>query len=81
MEVMPTLMTTNNILVISHQAVLRCLVNFLRKKDMKNMPYEKIPLHTLFKVNENIKYKKTPHKKQFIEFWTLRNSNTSILFS
>jgi len=50
MEVMPTMMTTDNLLIIAHQAVLRCLVNFLRKNDMKRMPYEKIPLHTLFKV-------------------------------
>ena len=50
MEIMPTMLTTENLLVISHQAVLRCIVNFLRKKDMKTMPYEKIPLHTLFKV-------------------------------
>jgi len=50
MEVMPTMLTTDNLLVIAHQAVLRCLVNFLRKKDQKLMPYEKIPLHTLFKV-------------------------------
>jgi len=50
MEIMPTMLTTNNLLVISHQAVLRCLVNFLKKKPMEGMPYEKVPLHTLFKV-------------------------------
>ena len=50
MEVMPTMLTTDNLLIIAHQAVLRCIVNFLRKHDQKIMPYEKIPLHTLFKV-------------------------------
>ena len=50
MEVLPTILTTNNILVISHQAVLRCLVNFLHKRPMDKLPYEKVPLHTLFKV-------------------------------
>ena len=50
MEVMPRMLTTNNLLVISHQATLRCLVNFLKGKPMEELPYEKIPLHTLFKV-------------------------------
>ena len=50
MEIMPKMLTTNNLLVISHQATLRCLVNYLKAKSMEEMPYEKIPLHTLFKV-------------------------------
>ena len=49
-EIIPTMLTTNNLLVISHQATLRCIVNFLRKKSMTTLPYEKVPLHTLFKV-------------------------------
>lgn len=50
MEIMPTMLATNNLLIVSHQAVLRCIVNFLRKKSVDNLPYEKVPLHTLFKV-------------------------------
>jgi len=49
-EIIPTMMTTNNLLVIAHQAVLRCIVNFLKKNGQENLPYEKVPLHTLFKV-------------------------------
>ena len=50
MEIMPTMLTTHNLLVISHQAVIRCILNFLRNKPMENLPYEKVSLHTLFKV-------------------------------
>jgi len=53
-EIIPTMMTTNNLLIISHQATLRCIVNFLRKKPQEQLPYEKVPLHTLFKVTVNI---------------------------
>ena len=49
-EIIPTMMTTNNLLVIAHQTVLRCIVNFLKKNNQENLPYEKVPLHTLFKV-------------------------------
>lgn len=50
MEILPAMLTTNNLLVISHQATLRCIVNFLKTNSMEDLPYEKIPLHTLFKV-------------------------------
>ena len=52
-EIIPSMMTTNNLLVIAHQAVLRCIVNFLKKNPQENLPYEKVPLHTLFKVTLN----------------------------
>ena len=53
-EIIPSMMTTNNLLIISHQATLRCIVNFLRKNPQEQLPYEKVPLHTLFKVTVNI---------------------------
>jgi broad specificity phosphatase PhoE len=41
---------SDNLLVISHQAVIRCIVAYLKKLPIEKLPYEKIPLHTLLKV-------------------------------
>lgn len=40
-----------NVLVVSHQAVLRCvLAYFLDKKSADELPYIKVPLHTVIKL-------------------------------
>uniref|UniRef100_A0A8D0GLW3 6-phosphofructo-2-kinase/fructose-2,6-bisphosphatase 2 n=1 Tax=Sphenodon punctatus TaxID=8508 RepID=A0A8D0GLW3_SPHPU len=39
-----------NILVISHQAVLRCLLAYFLDKSADDLPYLKCPLHTIFKL-------------------------------
>ena len=49
---------SDNLLVISHQAVIRCIVAYLKKIPIEKLPYDKIPLHTVLKVtfdgNRNI---------------------------
>jgi len=49
---------SDNLLVISHQAVIRCISAYLKKTPIEKLPYEKIPLHTILKVtfdgNRNI---------------------------
>ncbi len=42
--------TKNNLLVVSHQAVLRCIYSFFMKEPMSKIPYVKIPLHTILEV-------------------------------
>ena len=37
-------------MVIAHQAVLRCLFGFLLHKPAKEIPYIKVPLHTVITV-------------------------------
>lgn len=41
---------SDNLLVISHQAVIRCIVAYLKKLPIEMLPYDKIPLHTVLKV-------------------------------
>ena len=49
-EVLPLMNTSQNLLVISHQAVVRCLYTFFMRTPMEDLPYVKIPLHTVMKV-------------------------------
>ncbi|XP_028652420.1 6-phosphofructo-2-kinase/fructose-2,6-bisphosphatase 2-like isoform X2 [Erpetoichthys calabaricus] len=39
-----------NVLVISHQAVMRCLLAYFLDKSADELPYLKCPLHTVFKL-------------------------------
>ncbi|CAL4069552.1 unnamed protein product [Meganyctiphanes norvegica] len=39
-----------NVLVISHQAVLRCLLGYFCNKSTDELPYIKVPLHTIIKL-------------------------------
>ena len=40
----------NNILVIGHQAVLRCLLGYFLNQPPEELPYQDIPLHTVLKL-------------------------------
>jgi len=40
----------SNVLIISHQATLRCLLSVLLGAPMEDLPYVQIPLHTVIKV-------------------------------
>ncbi|KAI8781619.1 6-phosphofructo-2-kinase/fructose-2,6-bisphosphatase isoform X1 [Biomphalaria glabrata] len=39
-----------NVMVICHQAVLRCLLAYFQDKSADNLPYLKVPLHTVIKL-------------------------------
>ncbi|XP_076335527.1 6-phosphofructo-2-kinase/fructose-2,6-bisphosphatase-like isoform X2 [Tachypleus tridentatus] len=39
-----------NVLVISHQAVLRCVLAYFMDEKSEDLPYLKVPLHTVFKL-------------------------------
>lgn len=39
-----------NVLVICHQAVMRCILAYFLDKDIKELPYLKVPLHTVMKL-------------------------------
>ena len=41
---------SSNLLVVSHQAVIRCIVAYLTKRPLEELPYIKVPLHTIIKV-------------------------------
>ena len=41
---------SENILIVTHQAVLRCIYAYFMKKSQKNSPWMAVPLHTLIKL-------------------------------
>lgn len=49
-ELLVIMNQSDNLLVISHQAVIRCIAAYLKKTPIGKLPYEKIPLHTVLKV-------------------------------
>ena len=44
------LIRQGNVVVIGHQAVLRCLLAYFMEKPLSELPYIKVPLHTLIKI-------------------------------
>ena len=53
--------TNKEILIISHQAILRVLIGIILNKKLEEIPFISIPLHTLFKIeisNDNIMFDK-----------------------
>ena len=44
------LLRQGNVVVIAHQAVLRCILAYFMEKHLSDLPYIKVPLHTLIKI-------------------------------
>lgn len=49
--VIAELQRSDNILVVSHQAVLRCIIGFFMDKKREELPYMEVPLHTIIRVS------------------------------
>lgn len=49
-QLLPALEQEDNILVVSHQATIRCLLTLLLGYPLPELPYLKIPLHTVIKL-------------------------------
>ncbi|XP_033333436.2 6-phosphofructo-2-kinase/fructose-2,6-bisphosphatase isoform X1 [Megalopta genalis] len=47
--VIAELQRSDNILVVSHQAVLRCIIGFFMDKKPQELPYMEVPLHTIIR--------------------------------
>ena len=76
--------STENLLIVAHQAILRCVVTYFLKGDMQKLPHVKIPQHCLIRVTfscgENIiDYVRTPidHSEQGIVASILNDSDES----
>ncbi len=41
---------SENILIVTHQAILRCIYAYFMKKDQEQSPWLNVPLHTLIKL-------------------------------
>ena len=39
-----------NVVLIGHQAVLRCILAYFLEKPLSDLPYISVPLHTLIKL-------------------------------
>jgi len=48
--VIAELQRSNNVLVISHQAILRCIIGFFLDKKPEELPYMEVPLHTIIRI-------------------------------
>ncbi|XP_031845833.1 6-phosphofructo-2-kinase/fructose-2,6-bisphosphatase isoform X1 [Nomia melanderi] len=56
--VIAELQRSNNILVVSHQAVLRCVIGFFMDKKPEELPYMEVPLHTIIRAtSQGFNYK------------------------
>lgn len=76
--------SNEHLLIVAHQAILRCVVTYLLKGDMRKLPNVKIPQHCLIRVTyingENIiDYIRTPidHSEQGIVKSLLNDSEES----
>jgi len=56
--------SSHNLLIISHQATLRCLMALLLDSPLAELPYMEVPLHTVIKVTMN-------HGQRQVEFHRL----------
>jgi len=50
-SLMKTISSSHNLLIISHQATLRCLLAMLLDCPLEELPYLKVPLHTVIKLS------------------------------
>eukprot|EP00092_Neocalanus_flemingeri_P038977 GFUD01042431.1.p1 GENE.GFUD01042431.1~~GFUD01042431.1.p1 ORF type:complete len:237 (-),score=52.65 GFUD01042431.1:128-838(-) len=48
--VMKKIMHENNLLIVSHQATLRCVLTLLLGTEMEELPYMRVPLHTVIEL-------------------------------
>ncbi|XP_043794969.1 6-phosphofructo-2-kinase/fructose-2,6-bisphosphatase-like isoform X1 [Apis laboriosa] len=49
--VIAELQRSDNVLVVSHQAILRCIIGFFMDKKPEELPYMEVPLHTIIRVS------------------------------
>ncbi|XP_014475478.1 PREDICTED: 6-phosphofructo-2-kinase/fructose-2,6-bisphosphatase-like isoform X2 [Dinoponera quadriceps] len=61
--VIAELQRSNNVLVVSHQAVLRCIIGFFLDKKPEEVPYMEVPLHTIIRLTSQGHY----YKLEFIK--------------
>ncbi|XP_011505429.1 PREDICTED: 6-phosphofructo-2-kinase/fructose-2,6-bisphosphatase-like [Ceratosolen solmsi marchali] len=50
-QVIVDLQHTHNVLVVAHQAILRCIIGFFLDKTPEELPYMEVPLHTIICVS------------------------------
>ncbi|KYN04929.1 PREDICTED: 6-phosphofructo-2-kinase/fructose-2,6-bisphosphatase-like [Cyphomyrmex costatus] len=49
--VIAELQCSDNVLVVSHQAILRCIIGFFLDKKPEELPYMEVPLHTIIRIS------------------------------
>ncbi|KAG9296690.1 hypothetical protein G9A89_001322 [Geosiphon pyriformis] len=81
-----------NILIIGHQAILRCIYAYFHNKPQEELPYIKIPLHTVIKLTpkaygcDEVRYKVEidavdTHRPKPLKTKPITNGNSSVPLS
>ena len=52
--ILPELDRAHNNVIIAHQATLRCVFGFLNRTPAREIPYIKVPLHTVITFRDQI---------------------------
>ncbi|GAB0091336.1 6-phosphofructo-2-kinase [Sergentomyia squamirostris] len=79
-NVVQGLMTTSEVLVVSHQAVLRCIMAYFMGTTPEQVPYINVPLHTLLVVRSSgydFQVETMPLKIECVDTYRLQPQNCS----
>lgn len=72
-----------NLLIISHQAVIRCILNAIEGNPLDSLPYTKVPLHTVLEINFDTKdgkpeIRKIPLKVECVDTYRAKPENCQV---
>ncbi|KAG5674337.1 hypothetical protein PVAND_004312 [Polypedilum vanderplanki] len=80
--VVQALLLNTEVLVVSHQAVLRCILAYFKGSKPEEIPYVNVPLHTLLIVKSHgydFKIETVPLKVECVDTYRMQPSNCSIM--
>lgn len=79
--VVQALLLNTDVLVVSHQAVLRCIVAYFKGSKPEEIPYVNVPLHTLLIVKSygwDFKIETVPLKVECVDTYRIQPANCSV---
>ncbi|XP_055375535.1 6-phosphofructo-2-kinase/fructose-2,6-bisphosphatase-like isoform X2 [Condylostylus longicornis] len=80
-SVIQALLTKTQVLVVSHQAVLRCIMAYFHGTKPEQVPYINVPLHTLLVVRTNgynFEVEKIPLKVECVDTYRNKPQNCNV---
>ncbi|CRL00079.1 CLUMA_CG013360, isoform A [Clunio marinus] len=79
--VIQALLLNTDVLVVSHQAVLRCIISYFKGTKPEEIPYINVPLHTLIIVKSygyDFEIETVPLKVECVDTYRIQPNNCSI---
>lgn len=79
--VVQALLLNTDVLVVSHQAVLRCILSYFKGSKIDSIPYINVPLHTLIMVKSygyDFKIETVPLKVECVDTYRIQPKNCSV---